>query len=124
MARRVAQSLVARFVAQCVGDEVESDRALTSTSDPVAYRWSVIDVPALEHALGPRLWVSDEVIARWMTGDMPVELAVEEVHTAALPVRGRMRNWSASLRTGICSMRSPWLIECASARRSSTRSLP
>ena len=62
---------------------VSTDRVLTTKSDPVAYRWSVIDVPALEHVLGPRLWVSDEIIARWMTGDMPDELAVEEVHTAA-----------------------------------------
>ncbi len=79
----VWKSYVARFVALSVGDDVESGRVLTTKSDPVAYRWSVIDVPALEHVLGPRLWVSDEIIARWMTGDMPDELAVEEVHTAA-----------------------------------------
>jgi hypothetical protein len=85
LARRIATSMVARFVNWSVGDEEveESPRVVTSRLDHVKYRWSVVDIPEPDHRLGPRLWLADEVIARWMTSDMPEEIAIEEMHTAA-----------------------------------------
>jgi hypothetical protein len=91
VARQVAGSFVARFINWFMADdedEVESNRVGTSRPDPVRYLWPVLDIPEQDHRLGPRLWIAEDAIARWMTGDLPEEIVIEEVHTAAEAASG------------------------------------
>lgn len=88
LARNVAVSLVARWTGWCVGDEDRSDIRATG-DDRVRWFWPVIDVPELPSPLAPRLVIADNAIARWIVGELPEELAIEEVHTA---VEGLLRS--------------------------------
>lgn len=86
--RNVAVSLVARWTGWCVGDEERTDIRATG-HDRVRRLWPVIDVPEPPSPLAARLVIADGVIARWIVGDLPEELAIEEVHTA---VEGLLRS--------------------------------
>ena len=81
-ARNVAVSFVARWIACCVGDE---ERRVISTSggDRVRWIWPVMDIPELPSPLAARLEISDSLVARWIVGDIPEEVAIEELHTSA-----------------------------------------
>ncbi len=88
LARNVAVSLVARWTGWCVGDEERTDIRATG-HDRVRWFWPVIDVPEPPSPLAARLAIADAAIARWIVGDLPEELAIEEVHTA---VEGLLRS--------------------------------
>ena len=88
VARNVAVSLVARWTDWCVGDS--EDLTISATgSDKGKFFWPVIDVPLPPHALAPRLVQSDELVGRWIVGDLPEEAAIEELHTS---VEGVLRS--------------------------------
>lgn len=80
-ARNVAVSLVARWTGWCVGDE-ECTTISSGGSDEVGWFWPVINVPEPSSPLAPRLIISDSLVARWIVGDLPEEIAIEELHTA------------------------------------------
>lgn len=81
VARNVAVSLVARWTGWCVGEEERT--AVSSTgSDRIRWFWPVIDVPDPPSRLADRLAISDGLVARWLVGDLPEEVAIEELHTA------------------------------------------
>jgi hypothetical protein len=80
-ARNLATSLVARWTAWCVGEEEYTTVSLDGR-DRVRWIWPIIDFPERKQRLNPRLLISDELIGRWMTGDLPEEVAIEEFHTA------------------------------------------
>ena len=87
-ARNAAISLVARWTGWCVGDE-ENVTVSTNGSDRVGWFWPVLDIPEAPSLLAPRLRISDGLIARWMVGDLPEEVAIEELHTA---IEGLLRS--------------------------------
>jgi hypothetical protein len=81
---RIARSLVARFIEWCVGDmlgEVGEKVVLTRDDDARVF-WPLLDPPDLGHELAARLTLADELLARWMVGDLPDETGVEEMQTA------------------------------------------
>lgn len=79
-ARDVAHSLVARWVGWCVGGE-EDTKIKATGSDRSKWFWPIIDVPTPPSPLAARLALSDSVVARWITGDLPEEIVIEELHT-------------------------------------------
>jgi len=81
-ARNVADSLVARWTGWCVGDE-ERTRISASGRDVPGWLWPILDIPEATSPLEPRLRICDELIGRWLVGDLPEEVAIEELHTAA-----------------------------------------
>lgn len=101
-AHNAAVSLVARWIGQCVGDE-ESAVISASGKDTGRWLWPIIEVPEPPHRLAPRLTISDSLVGRWIVGDMPEEIAIEELHTlvegllrTVLSV-GRGPNWPSLL---------------------------
>ena len=44
--------------------------------------WPLLDPPDFGHDLAARLTLADELIARWLVGDLPDETGIEEIHTA------------------------------------------
>jgi hypothetical protein len=101
-ARNAAVSFVARWIAWCVGDE-ERTVITTTGSDRVRWLWPVMDIPEPPSPLAARLAISDSLVARWLVGDLPEEVAIEELHTS---VEGLLRvllgvgkgpNWPALL---------------------------
>jgi len=101
-ARNVATSLVSRWVAWCVGEE-EDTTISANGRDAAAWIWPVIEFPPRTDALGPRLQISDSLIARWLVGDLPDEVAIEELHTVVEGLLrqclalGRGPNWPSLL---------------------------
>jgi hypothetical protein len=81
-ARNAAVSFVARWIACCVGDE-ERTAISTSGSDRVRWLWPVMDIPEFPSPIAARLAISDSLVARWLVGDIPEEVAIEELHTSA-----------------------------------------
>ena len=81
-ARHLATSLVARWIDWCVGDN-DDEKATVSTHgrDRVRWIWPVLDIPHEASPLYARLVISDELIGRWIVGELPEELAIEEFHT-------------------------------------------
>ncbi len=81
--RLFAESLVARLVEYCVGPDNGYDIAIrTSTPDPVQWVWPILWY--VDNAeLTPRAVMADELLARWIVGDVPEEIVVEELHTIA-----------------------------------------
>ncbi|WP_166657534.1 hypothetical protein [Ilumatobacter fluminis] len=82
---RVARSLVARFVELCVGDTLSpypSDVVVSSRDDEPRVFWPILDPPDRGHPLSDRLTLADEQIGRWIVGDLPDEIGLEEMHTA------------------------------------------
>jgi hypothetical protein len=86
-ARNATESFVTRWIAWCVGGE---ERTVISTSgrDRVRWIWPVINIPERPSPLAARLEISDSIVARWLVGDMPEEVAIEELHTS---VEGLLR---------------------------------
>ncbi|MDQ3573392.1 MAG: hypothetical protein M3404_00460 [Actinomycetota bacterium] len=84
VAMRIARSLVARFVEWCVGpDEREPrERVVLSRNDEASVWWPFLDPPDLPHGLARRLALADDLLARWLVGDLPAEVAVDEAQTA------------------------------------------
>ncbi len=81
---RIARSIVARWFELIVPDDHSTRdpyRIRTSVSDPILFAWTVIDWP--EDTFSERFLLSDELVARWLTEDLPAEVAVEEIHTMA-----------------------------------------
>ena len=78
-ARRIALSLVARWIAWAVGG-VQDLRVRTSVGDPVRWVWPLIDYPEGQR-LTARLLLADEIVARWLVEDIPEEIVIEELHT-------------------------------------------
>jgi hypothetical protein len=82
---RLARSFVARFIEWCVGDDVlgeVKDRVVLSRDDEAAVFWPLLNPPEQEDELAARLTLSDELLARWLVGDLPDETGVEEMQTA------------------------------------------
>lgn len=81
---RLAASFVARFVEFCVGEmlEVVPTRVVLHREDDARVFWPLLDPPDLGHDLAARLTLADEMIARWLVGDLPDETGIEEIHTA------------------------------------------
>lgn len=81
---RLAGSFVARFVESCVGEmlEVAPTRVVLHREDDARVFWPLLDPPDLGHDLAARLTLADEMIARWLIGDLPDETGIEEVQTA------------------------------------------
>ena len=81
---RLAASFVARFVEFCVGGmlEVVPTRVVLHREDDARVFWPLLDPPELGHDLAARLTLADEMIARWLVGDLPDETGIEELHTA------------------------------------------
>ena len=81
---RLAGSLVARFIEFCVGGMLEAvpDRVVLHRQDDARVFWPLLDPPDLGHDLAARLTLADELIARWLVGDLPDETGIEEIHTA------------------------------------------
>lgn len=84
VARRVARSFVARFIEWCVGsgDSEPRERVILSRDDDASVYWPFIRPPDLADDLARRLAVADGLLARWMVGDLPPEVAIDEAHTA------------------------------------------
>jgi hypothetical protein len=101
-ARRIAESLVARWFDWCVGDGAKGDRLRTTVQDPVTWIWPTIEYVE-DDQLTPRLVIADELVARWITEEVPEEIVIEELHTAAEAVlrgvlqAGRRVNWPTLL---------------------------
>ena len=81
---RLAGSLVARFIESCVGGTLEAvpTKVVLHRQDDARVFWPLLDPPDLEHDLAARLALADELIARWLVGDLPDETGIEETHTA------------------------------------------
>ncbi|MCU1494520.1 MAG: hypothetical protein JWO62_2284 [Acidimicrobiaceae bacterium] len=79
-AQAVAHSLVARWVGWCVGGEEDTTIKVTG-SDRSNWFWPIIDIPTPPCPLAARMALSDSIVARWITGDLPEEIAIEELHT-------------------------------------------
>lgn len=98
VARNVASSLVSRWTDWCVGESNNTTISSTKRDDGLFY-WPVIDVPKSPHSLEPRLTISDDVLGRWIVGELPIEVAIEELHTAvegvlrAFPGARKRSNW-------------------------------
>lgn len=105
-ARNLANSLVARWTDLCVGQS-ENARVTSSGSDTGHYFWPVMDVPLPPHPLEPRLSITDDLIGRWIVGDLPSEAAIEELHTSMegllrkLPRVPRRATWPAMLKIAL-----------------------
>lgn len=99
VAVRVARSLVARFVEWCVGpDEPEPrERVILSRNDEAIVWWPCLDPPDLPHDLARRLALADGLLARWLVGDVPPEVAVDEAQTALEIVLRRLLQAGAAL---------------------------
>jgi hypothetical protein len=84
LAVRIARSFVARFIEWCVADVLGDvrERVVLSRDDEARVFWPLLDPPDLGHNLAARLSLADELLARWMVGDLPDETAVEEMQTA------------------------------------------
>jgi hypothetical protein len=82
VARNIAISLVARWAEWCVGDDEASMTVSTSGRDRVRWIFPVLDFPERPHPLNARLVIADALIGRWIVGDLPEEVAIEELHTA------------------------------------------
>lgn len=79
---RVAESFVARWIDWCVGaDDFVDDRVRISARDINRWRWPIFDLPE-PYEGNERVWLADEVCSRWVTGDIPDEIMIEELHTA------------------------------------------
>lgn len=81
---RIARSFVARFIEWCVGARIGEvgDRVVLTRDDEARVFWPLLDPPNLGHELAARLTLADELLARWMVGDLPDEVGVEEMQTA------------------------------------------
>ena len=42
-----------------------------------------MDIPEFPSPIAARLAISDSLVARWLVGDIPEEVAIEELHTSA-----------------------------------------
>jgi hypothetical protein len=91
---RIARSFVARFVEWCVGEKLGKvgDRVVLTRDDEARVFWPLLDPPDLGHDLAARLTLADELLARWMVGDLPDETGVEEMQTAIEIVLRRVLN--------------------------------
>jgi hypothetical protein len=87
IARSVAESLVARWTDWCVG-ESENTMISSTGNDTGRFFWPVIEVPIPPDPLEPRLAISDDLVGRWIVGNLPEEVAIEELHTS---VEGLLR---------------------------------
>lgn len=81
---RLAGSFVARFIESCVGGmlEVVPTRVVLHREDEARVFWPLLDPPDVGHDLADRLTLADEMVARWLVGDLPYETAIEETQTA------------------------------------------
>jgi hypothetical protein len=59
-----------------------NERVVLARDDESRVFWPLLDPPDLEHDLAARLTLADELLARWMVGDLPDETGVEEMQTA------------------------------------------
>jgi hypothetical protein len=91
---RIARSFVARFIEWCVGEKLGKvgDRVVLTRDDDARVFWPLLDPPDLGHELAARLTLADELLARWMVGDLPDEMGVEEMQTAIEIVLRRVLN--------------------------------
>ncbi|MEX2323891.1 MAG: hypothetical protein WEA29_09010 [Acidimicrobiia bacterium] len=78
-AAAIAESLATRWIGWCVGDETDP-RVRTSTRDEGRWIWPIVDYP-LDTPNTARLIMADDLLARWLVGELPEETVVEELHT-------------------------------------------
>ena len=97
---RLAASFVARFIEFCVGEmlEVVPTRVALHREDDARVFWPLLDPPDLGHDLAARLTLADEMIARWLVGDLPDETGIEEIQTAIEIVLRRVLHAGESVR--------------------------
>lgn len=81
---RIGHSIPARFIELLVGDGLRERSAavVTSRTDEARVFWPILDPPDLGQYLADRLQLADGLIGRWMVGDLPTEIGLEELHTA------------------------------------------
>lgn len=79
---KVARSLVAAWH-YLIAPEEELPREpyviQTATSSSNKFQWTIFDWPE-DEPLYSRLLISDQILARWYIGDIPEEIALEELH--------------------------------------------
>ena len=97
---RLAVSFVARFIESCVGEtlEVVPTRVVLHREDDARVFWPLLDPPDLGHDLAARLTLADEMIARWLVGDLPNETGIEEIQTAIEIVLRKVLNAGKNVR--------------------------
>ena len=89
-----------RFIEWCVTGRLGEvgNKAVLTRDDEARVFWPLLDPPDLGHELAARLTVADELLARWMVGDLPDETGVEEMQTAIeIVLRGLLGEVSGCL---------------------------
>ena len=79
----IARSLVARWHDMSVPDDYrrrDPGRIRTTATDEGTHVWTLLDWPE-PNDLAARLFISDDLVARWLVFDLPEEPVIEEIHT-------------------------------------------
>jgi hypothetical protein len=65
---------------KCTTGATDADRHV-ARRQPRVY-WTLLDPPHLDHELAARLSLADELLARWLVGELPYETGLEKLQTA------------------------------------------
>jgi len=84
-ARRVAKSLVTRFITSLIGDveDEDSTRVISYRDDDCMLIWPMFEFADHVPALRQRQMQADDLVAWWLLRELPTETVIEDIHTVA-----------------------------------------